>query len=347
MVFAPAVLPLALLLAAGVDGGPAASSTRGAHGAGAANAEAPEDTEAETADIVASLQVRLEPDPVMFAEPFDVVIRVRRPRGRALGLPASFPEKKAVRRLGEPTRQVAPLQDRPGFVEETIKVAFVALDLKDAETPTFVVTAPDGTAIDIPSLPVRVANADGGVLDEVADDFARERTHHLYEVSDPRPWVALSGLASALAMIGLVRTLNRRRRFWLPRVIEKKAAAPVAKRPAHELALQHLEALLAEGLLQKGEVPTFVQRLMDEVLRSYLEDRFDAPAGTRTTRELCEDLLSLSAPGLDVARVRSILESADLVKFAKADLATEVAHQMAGDVRALIEATREPTEGQA
>jgi hypothetical protein len=327
------VLALTLLLATGVDAGVADI-----------------DAERETAGIVASLQVRLEPDPVMFAEPFDVVIRVVRPPARALGLPTSFPEKKAVRRVGDPTRKVAPLRGPDGkprpdrFVEETIRVPFVALDLEDGETPAFVVTAPDGTAIDIPSLPVRVANADGGVLDEVADTFARERTHHMYEVADPRPWVVLSGFASALMALGLIRTITRRRRFWFPAQAEAEPEPEIARRPAHEVALERLEALLAEGLLQKGEVPPFVQRLMDEVLRTYLEDRFDAPAGKRTTRELCEDLLGLSAPGLDVAGVRRILEAADLVKFAKADLATEVAHGMANDVRSLVEATRERRE---
>lgn len=305
------------------------------------------DSEQETADIVATLQVRLEPDPVMFAEPFDVVIRVVRPPARALGLPTSFPEKKDVRRVGDPVRKVSALRGPDGqprkdrYVEETIRVPFVALDLDDTETPAFVVTAPDGTAIDIPSLPVRVANADGGVLDDAADTFARERTHHLYDVSDPRPWVLLSGFASALAALGLIRFINRRRRFWFPAVIEEEDEPEVERRPAHVLALERLDALLAEGLLQKGEVPPFVQRLMDDVLRSYLEDRFNAPAGKRTTKELCEDLLSLSASGLDVAGVRRILEAADLVKFAKAELATEVAHGMANDVRTLIEATRE------
>ena len=101
-------------------------------------------------------------------------------------------------------------------------------------------------------------------------------------------------IASALMAIGVVRFINRRRRFWFPPLEEEMPEPAGPSRPAHEVALERLTALLAEGLLQKGAVPLFVQRLMDDVLRSYLEDRFDASAGTRTTRELCEALLSLS-----------------------------------------------------
>ena len=67
-------------------------------------------------------------------------------------------------------------------------------------------------------------------------------------------------------------------------------------------------------------------------------------AGKRTTSELIEDLLAVSAPGLDLDVVRGLLDDADLVKFARADLASDVAHGMAGRVRALIEATAERRE---
>jgi hypothetical protein len=44
-------------------------------------------------------------------------------------------------------------------------------------------------------------------------------------------------------------------------------------------------------------------------------------------------------PGLDVILVESLLADADLVKFAKASIATEQAHGMATRVRALVEST--------
>jgi hypothetical protein len=101
---------------------------------------------------------------------------------------------------------------------------------------------------------------------------------------------------------------------------------------------------MREGLLARGEIARFVERLMDEVLRAYLEDRFLVPVTRETTREIAAELLRLSVPGLDLVLLRDILETADLVKFARADVAAESAHEMATKVRALVVATRAPRE---
>ena len=158
-----------------------------------------------------------------------------------------------------------------------------------------------------------------------------------YPVPDARPWIALSALLSAGLLYAAVRAAARRRRL----VVAKAPPVPIAPpRPAHEVALERLEALLATGMLARGETGVFVERLMDEVLRDYLTARFGLSAGTRTTRELVKDLLGISWPGLDVVLVESLLADADLVKFAKAAISAERAHAMATRVRALIEATR-------
>jgi hypothetical protein len=70
-----------------------------------------------------------------------------------------------------------------------------------------------------------------------------------------------------------------------------------------------------------------------------LQARFQLPAGTRTTRELVQELLGVTVGGLDVTLVSDLLKDADLVKFAKASIASERAHAMAVRVRTLIEAT--------
>ncbi|HEY1100799.1 MAG TPA: hypothetical protein VGF99_17800, partial [Myxococcota bacterium] len=62
-------------------------------------------------------------------------------------------------------------------------------------------------------------------------------------------------------------------------------------------------------------------------------------AGTRTTKEIVTDLLSIAVVGLDIGLVEQIGRDADLVKFARAQLASEQAHGMAARVRALIVAT--------
>ena len=98
---------------------------------------------------------------------------------------------------------------------------------------------------------------------------------------------------------------------------------------------------MGEGHLEKGEVKTFVTVLMNDILRSYLEGRYDFPAEKHTTRELVADLLKISDAGLNVQLVKDILETTDLVKFSKAEIPPQNAHSFANQVKALILATKE------
>jgi hypothetical protein len=310
-------------------------------------------TAPDAVDRVVSVQARIEPHPVTFAEPFALVVEIVRSRGLAITLPGSLPEKPALRRAGAVRRTVDDIQPPAGgaapvsaLVTERISIPFLALDTEKLETPAFTLTDARGETHEIPSLPVTLeddAPSDAGV-DETA--FAAARTHHVYTVTDWRPLASLAVVGTGGAFFALTSFLLRRRRLFLPaRPVEK---APVEKRPpADELALARLDALLGERLLARGEIPRFVERLMNEVLRAYLEERFAVPVSRETTREVAAELLRLSVPGLDLTLLRDILEAADLVKFARADVAAESAHEMAAKVRALVIATRAPREGVA
>lgn len=330
-------------------------------------------------DIIVT--ARVEPDPVTFGEPFSLVVSIVRDRGVRVELPGSIPEVDAAPRTGDPVRGVeeavgptgapaggssalapAPASapdagsPRAPRVRETIRIPFLALDTEDLKTPAFALTAPDGTALEVPALNVRVVvppeeePADGGPARDPVQDPAQDPARPgqvllepaapviAYAVPDERPWIVLGGLAGAGVLVALARLVNRWRRARRPAV---PAVPPPPPRPAHEVALERLEALLQSGLLQRGETAIFVERLMDEVLRDYLTARFALSAGTRTTRELVKDLLGVAVVGLDVALVEGLLADADLVKFAKASIAGEQAHAMATRVRALIEQTRE------
>jgi hypothetical protein len=302
----------------------------------------------QTADESTSLMVRIEPARVKFAEPFMLVVSMVRRKGERLSLPNVLPEKKAVRQSGDVLRRLLPLPLTDGgqsdWIREEIQIPFLALDLEEVETPEFVLTGPNGKTIEVPSLPVEMVSADdssdgGPAFDPGKMDLAGARTHHQYTVPDYRPLIAFFGLLLTIVSMLVWRFVLSKIKVTPPIVT---VVEPVPVRiPAHIKALKKLEALLSEGLLQSGDVALFVTRLMDEVLRDYLADRFSLPAGQRTTKEICEDLLGLSVPGLDVGLSKKIMEDADLVKFARAGLPVDTVHQMAGRVKALIEATRE------
>ncbi len=284
-----------------------------------------------------TLNAHLEPDPVAFGGAVDLVVSLMRPARIHVSVPEEIEPSETLPRTGDLRREAREL---PGDrVQETLRFSFLALDVKELKTPAFVLKAEeDGAVLEVPALPVRVQveplidNVDGGVppgtlvVDAAAD-------HLTYRVADQRPWIALV-VVVVVVVVGLLV------RFFLGRRRRREAARgppPVPPRPAHEVALERLAALMP--LLQQGEVTAFVEKMMDEVLRDYLAARFALAAGTRTTREIVGDLLGVVSAHLDVALVEKVGQDADLVKFARAHLAADQAHAMAGRVRALIVAT--------
>lgn len=285
------------------------------------------------------LQAHIEPSPVPFGETFDLVIEVRHPESMQVVLPDPLPETARAPRNGSPRRQIAKVATTNQVVE-SIRIPFLALDLEDVKTPAFVLKTSVGSPIEIAALPVPVVDAQAADAGPSSDGSQLALVDapgpRVYGVFDPRPWMVLSVWVFAVIAVGAYRWAAARQK--VPATLQE-VSAPEPKAPAHVLALARLDALLAEGLLSDGQTTVFVARLMDDVLRTYLEDRFFVAAGRKTTQELAQDLLSQSTPGLDVAQLRSVLEQADLVKFAKANLGAEVAHDMATRVRRLVESS--------
>jgi hypothetical protein len=299
-----------------------------------------------------SLSARVEPDPVVFGRIVELVVTVTRPGGRALQLPDDLEGSETLPRSGPPRRDARELSSSPSAsssspssspgggdarIQETLRFPFLALDLDELRTPAFVLRTADGAALAVPALPVRVVPdalpdpTDGGAPDGALVVEA-EAPFLMYRVRDDRPWIALVIVVVGALVVVVARLLLRRR----PARVDP-GPPPPPPRPAHEIALERLDALMP--LLQRGEVSLFVEKLMDEVLRDYLALRFALQAGTRTTREIVGDLLGVAVVGLDVGLVERIGQDADLIKFARATLSGEQAHGMAGRVRALIVAT--------
>lgn len=89
------------------------------------------------------------------------------------------------------------------------------------------------------------------------------------------------------------------------------------KEPAHVIALRDLEQLTHEKLWQKGEVKQYYSELT-EIVRRYIEDRFNKAALEQTTDEIIDEMRTVN----EVDKVLKdglfdLLVRADLVKFAK------------------------------
>jgi hypothetical protein len=153
-------------------------------------------------------------------------------------------------------------------------------------------------------------------------------------------------LIYTLAGLGLV-ALGMAVGFVLRSVLRaraRRAVPPRPPRPAHEIALEKLDALRGEGLLQRQEFKEFYLRL-SEILREYLGRRYGFPALDLTTTEILDALSARPAaqrreggPDLGVW----LLDS-DLVKFAKYTPTIAEADRALAEGYAIVDATRSQT----
>lgn len=98
---------------------------------------------------------------------------------------------------------------------------------------------------------------------------------------------------------------------------KNKPAIPEVILPLHEQLLVDLELLTKKQLWQTNQVKLYYVELTD-LLRTYVEKRFRVMALEQTTFQLMKNLKSSGIATDARLIIQNILESADLVKFAKA-----------------------------
>lgn len=96
--------------------------------------------------------------------------------------------------------------------------------------------------------------------------------------------------------------------------VEQPKPKPV---PAHVEAMQALDALAEKKLWQNGQEKQYHTELTD-ILRLYIEHRFDVQALEKTTDEILDELYELAeTQKASLVNLDQILQLADLAKFAK------------------------------
>lgn len=120
----------------------------------------------------------------------------------------------------------------------------------------------------------------------------------------------LIGVVFICILLYLIYFFRKKRKKGIFEIFE------TPKRPAHEIALEALQALESEKLWQRGEVKQYHSKLSD-IVRTYIENRYYIKAMESTTGEILGDLHKLNLNGTLTASLREMLTIADLVKFAK------------------------------
>ncbi|HVO33587.1 MAG TPA: hypothetical protein VMU17_06705 [Elusimicrobiota bacterium] len=116
----------------------------------------------------------------------------------------------------------------------------------------------------------------------------------------------------ALALIGVSGVL-----LWRKRQRALAGPPPPPPIPADQLALQRLQELRNTDWIASGKLKEFYSAL-SEIIRGYLEGGFEIPALERTTAELLRDVRKRPEfTGERLVELKDLLESGDLVKFAK------------------------------
>ena len=133
-----------------------------------------------------------------------------------------------------------------------------------------------------------------------------------YTIKEMVPWIV--GGVLFIAMILFFIWLFQRMKRKEPVFILRKEKP---KEPAHVVALRNLETLKAEKVWQTDRVKEFYTSLT-EILRVYIEERFDVPAMEQTSDEILKGLKTKEIEGeSSTAVLKQILTTADFVKFAK------------------------------
>ncbi len=143
-------------------------------------------------------------------------------------------------------------------------------------------------------------------------------------------WIWVLSAAGIIA--GIIFWLNRRRQ-------QVKELVRIFK-PAHEIAYERLQALVEQDLIKAGKIKEFYEGISN-ILRHYIEHRFNIKAPERTTEEFLAELTSsnvLAKPQQE--RLGEFLQHCDMVKFAKYNPTTEQIQKTFDLVKDFIETTK-------
>ncbi len=109
--------------------------------------------------------------------------------------------------------------------------------------------------------------------------------------------------------------------FWLLRKRPAKLQEPAATEPVLspiDIALKKLAELKEKKLWQKGDIKGYHSELT-HIIREYLEGRYQIKALEQTSDEILAQLSQVGIGNEIHKKTKSLLQTADLVKFAKAE----------------------------
>jgi hypothetical protein len=121
--------------------------------------------------------------------------------------------------------------------------------------------------------------------------------------------------------------------------LKRRFTSQAAPLPPHQWAVKELDRLQAQRLPEAGQAERY-HTLLSDLVRRYLELRFELHAPRQTTAEFLDSMRQ--APQLTPAQqalLRDFLERCDLAKFARAEYSVRECQAAADMARAFVEQT--------
>ena len=126
------------------------------------------------------------------------------------------------------------------------------------------------------------------------------------------PYTVYGTLAGILLILLIVYLVKRFYKNKPKENIEKV----IPKIPAHIIAFEKLEKLKNENLWQEGKTKRY-HITLSEIIREYVENRFNIMALEQTTDEILYGFRNVAIDEESKSKLKQVLILSDLVKFAK------------------------------
>ncbi len=228
-----------------------------------------------------------------------------------------------------------PSQENDSRITVVRKTTVVLWSPGEHETPPFAIHHREADRLrEVPVLPLSITVA--SVLAENDVEKHDLKPQALLPRPPVWPWLLAAMLVVMLLFLAIQRLLPRLRRRH---TAGPEAMEPVDDRFPEEIAYEELERVATLDLPAQSEFKRHYT-LVTDCVRTYLEGIYRIPAMDRTTGELMLALRKARLGGEILPSLRTLLEEADLVKFAKLTPSIERARTAVTQAHHLIDITK-------
>mgnify|MGYP001198920210 CR=1 FL=1 len=183
-------------------------------------------------------------------------------------------------------------------------------------TQSFVITAWDSGSYYIPPISFSPTDKTEGIILNVKTltlEDSAELKDIKQPIKEPIGWNDIWPWLISIIMLSLIIYILKKYMFNKKEII--KNTQPKLSIAADIIALKELSKLDSAKIWQQGKIKEYHSQL-SEIIRRYIEDRFNCLALELTTQEILQNLASYLKE-VQLNNLKILLERADLAKFAK------------------------------